>query len=118
MPVDTPMLSNMNTRSSVITLPLAPGAKGQLALTLDGGASWKVANVSTSADLADTSWVSNDHGWALVSGAVLFTEDGGASWTQVSRSPATVILPPADPMLVGDCAQLAGESIPLAQKPR
>src|SRR5690349_6219109 len=29
IPVVTPMLSNMKTRSSVITLPLAPGANGQ-----------------------------------------------------------------------------------------
>jgi photosystem II stability/assembly factor-like uncharacterized protein len=43
--------------------------------------------------LADTSWVSDDEGWALVKSALLHTTDGGVTWTKVSTPPATVILP-------------------------
>jgi hypothetical protein len=41
--------------------------------------------------LADTSWISNDEGWALVTGALLHTVDGGTTWRFVSTPPATVL---------------------------
>jgi photosystem II stability/assembly factor-like uncharacterized protein len=66
----------------------APGAKGQLALTIDGGVSWKVANVSTSADLADTSWPDIKTGYALDARGGLFrTQNGGLTWQTLSAGP-------------------------------
>jgi len=75
-------------RGPVASAAFAPGAKGQLALTLDGGASWKVANVSTSADLADTSWPDVKTGYALdVRGGLFRTQNGGLTWQTLSAGP-------------------------------
>ncbi|MDQ1725136.1 MAG: hypothetical protein QOG52_2164 [Frankiaceae bacterium] len=75
-------------RGPVPSSAFAPGAKGQLALTLDGGVSWKVANVSTSADLADTSWPDVKTGYALdVRGGLFRTQNGGLTWQTLSAGP-------------------------------
>jgi photosystem II stability/assembly factor-like uncharacterized protein len=66
----------------------APGAKGQLALTGDGGVTWKVANVSTSADLRDTSWPDLKTGYALdVRGGLFRTQNSGLTWQTLSAGP-------------------------------
>jgi photosystem II stability/assembly factor-like uncharacterized protein len=86
-------------RGPVPSSAYAPGAKGQLALTLDGGVSWKVANVSTSADLADTSWPDVKTGYALdVRGGLFRSQNGGLTWQTLSAGPgaparAVVALP-------------------------
>jgi len=68
-------------RGPVATSAFAPGAKGQIALTVDGGGTWKVANVSTSADIADTSWSDAKTGYALdVRGGLFRTQNGGLTW--------------------------------------
>jgi photosystem II stability/assembly factor-like uncharacterized protein len=68
-------------RGPVPTSAFAPGAKGQIALTADGGATWKVANVSTSADILDTSWADAKVGYALdVRGGLFRTLNGGVTW--------------------------------------
>ena len=68
----------------------APGAKGQLALTLDGGVTWKLANVSTSADLADTAWPDVKTGYALdVRGGLFRTQNGGLTWQTLSAGPGS-----------------------------
>ncbi|MDX6719579.1 MAG: hypothetical protein QOJ63_1833, partial [Solirubrobacteraceae bacterium] len=63
----------------------AAGSKGQIAFTLDGGSSWKVANVSTSADILDTSWSDAKTGYALdVRGGLFRTLNGGLTWQTLS----------------------------------
>jgi photosystem II stability/assembly factor-like uncharacterized protein len=75
-------------RGPVPTAAFAPGAKGQLALTGDGGVTWKVANVSTSADLADTSWPDLKTGYALdVRGGLFRTQNSGLTWQTLSAGP-------------------------------
>jgi hypothetical protein len=57
--------------------------------------------------LADTSWVSDDQGWALVRDALLHTTDGGTTWTRVSSPPASVIAPSrGDENPGADCAKV------------
>jgi len=67
------------------TSAFAPGAKGQVAFTADGGATWKVASVSTSSDLVDTSWPDLKTGYAIDARGGLFrTQNGGVSWSTLS----------------------------------
>jgi hypothetical protein len=60
---------------------------------------WKVANVSTSADLADTSWPDFRTGYALdVRGGLFRTQNSGLTWQTLSAGPggaaqAVVALP-------------------------
>ena len=73
----------------------APGAKGSLAKTTDGGASWVRGNVSTPNDVIDVSFPSASDGFALDNGGGLFrTTDGGATWraldTGTTARPAAV----------------------------
>ncbi|MDT7713535.1 MAG: hypothetical protein QOG46_2361 [Pseudonocardiales bacterium] len=75
-------------RGPVPSAAFAPGAKGQLALTADGGVTWKVANVSTSADLRDTSWPDLRTGYALdVRGGLFRTQNSGLTWQTLSAGP-------------------------------
>ncbi|HTN25265.1 MAG TPA: YCF48-related protein [Solirubrobacteraceae bacterium] len=75
-------------RGPVPSSAFAPGAKGQLALTADGGVTWKVANVSTSADLIDTSWPDLKTGYALdVRGGLFRTQNSGLTWQTLSAGP-------------------------------
>ncbi len=75
-------------RGPVAGSAFAPGARGQLAMTLDGGASWRVANVATSADIADTSWADVKTGYALdVRGGLFRTQNGGLTWQTLSAGP-------------------------------
>lgn len=68
-------------RGPVATSAFAPGARGQIALTADAGATWRVANVSTSADILDTSWSDSKTGYALdVRGGLFRTLNGGLTW--------------------------------------
>jgi photosystem II stability/assembly factor-like uncharacterized protein len=89
------------------TSAFAPGAKGQLALTADGGVTWKVASVSTSSDLVDTSWPALETGYALdAKGGLFRTANGGVSWSTLSPgagAPANAVLALAggDVVLVG-----------------
>jgi photosystem II stability/assembly factor-like uncharacterized protein len=75
-------------RGPVASSAFAPGAKGQVAITLDGGANWRVANVSTSADIVDTSWSDVKTGYALDARGGLFrTQNGGLTWQTLSAGP-------------------------------
>ncbi|MDX6678304.1 MAG: hypothetical protein QOE31_2356 [Solirubrobacteraceae bacterium] len=96
-------------RGPIPTSAFAPGAKGQLAFTADAGETWKVASVSTSSDLADTSWPDLKTGYAIdVKGGLFRTANGGVSWSTLSPgagSPARAVLalPGGDVvLLVGD----------------
>jgi photosystem II stability/assembly factor-like uncharacterized protein len=78
----------------------APGSKGQIAFTLDDGATWKAASVPTSSDILDTSWTNQTTGYALDGRGGLFrTANGGASWQTLnpgSTAPANAVLALAD----------------------
>jgi photosystem II stability/assembly factor-like uncharacterized protein len=83
----------------------APGENGTLAKTVDGGQTWVRGNVSTSEDVLDVSFPTNEAGFALdTTGGLFRTRDGGASWRPldtgstanaqavVATSPTTVLL--------------------------
>ena len=78
------------------TSAFAPGAKGEVAFTADGGATWKVASVSTSSDLVDTSWPDLKTGYAIDRRGGLFrTANGGVSWSTLSPgagAPANAVI--------------------------
>ncbi len=88
------------------TSAYAPGEKGQMAFTLDGGTTWKVASVSTSADLVDTSWADPQTGYAIDARGGLFrSANGGASWSTLAPGPgaaarAVLALPAGGPVLL------------------
>jgi photosystem II stability/assembly factor-like uncharacterized protein len=59
----------------------ALGARGDLARTTDGGATWRQLRVATTADLADVSFTTADDGYVLDQRGGLFrTTNGGQSW--------------------------------------
>ena len=59
----------------------ALGARGDLARTVDGGATWRQLRVATTADLADVSFTTADDGYVLDQRGGLFgTVNGGQSW--------------------------------------
>jgi photosystem II stability/assembly factor-like uncharacterized protein len=62
-------------------LAFALGARGDLARTTDGGATWRQLRVSTTADLQDVSFTTADAGYVLDQRGGLFrTANGGQSW--------------------------------------
>jgi photosystem II stability/assembly factor-like uncharacterized protein len=62
-------------------IAFALGARGDLARTTDGGASWRQLRVSTTADLRDVSFTTADAGYVLDQRGGLFrTANGGQSW--------------------------------------
>ena len=90
----------------VVTSAYAPGAKGRIAMTLDGGLTWKVAAVPSSSDIVDTSWTDAATGYALdAKGGLFRTKNGGASWQTLSAgaggAPGAVLaFPGADAVLL------------------
>jgi photosystem II stability/assembly factor-like uncharacterized protein len=87
-------------------IALALGAKGQLARSTDGGVTWKAINVATSADMRDTSFSTQDDGYALDQRGGLFrTTNGGASWQPID--PGTTS-PPRAVITSGSVVLLAG----------
>lgn len=114
-------------RGPVPTSAFAPGAKGQIAFTVDSGVTWKVANVSTSADLLDTSWSDVKTGYALDTRGGLFrTQNGGLTWQTLSPgagpSARAVLAVPGSPavLLFGPrgikLAATGGEFTPISAK--
>jgi photosystem II stability/assembly factor-like uncharacterized protein len=70
------------------TSALAPGSKGEIALTFDGGANWRTAAVPTSAPIADASFSSATVGYAADARGGLFrTQNAGLSWQTLSAGP-------------------------------
>ena len=90
----------------VPTTAFAAGAKGQIALTVDAGATWKVASVSTSADILDTSWSDAKTGYALdIRGGLFRTLNGGVTWQTLSAGSgaaarAVIAVPGSDSVLL------------------
>ncbi len=69
---------------------LAPGTKGDFALSTNGGQSWKVIATQTSAALSDVSFSTPQIGYALDSGGGLQqTGNGGGSWQTLSPGTTT-----------------------------
>jgi photosystem II stability/assembly factor-like uncharacterized protein len=70
---------------------VATGAEGQVYLTRDGGATWKIQTLETKADLKDVWFSDKQSGWicGYTNGRdsiplVLFaTKDGGESWIEL-----------------------------------
>ena len=87
-------------------IALALGARGQLARTNDGGVTWRAINVSTSANMQDTSFSTRDVGYALdVRGGLFRTANAGSSWQPID--PGTTS-PPRAVITSGDAVLLAG----------
>ncbi len=61
--------------------------------------------IVTGEALSDTTWISNDEGWALVAADLLHTTDGGATWRSVSQLPDIKV--PVDGMDNAACAAVA-----------
>jgi len=71
-------------------LVLAPGAKGDFAMSSNGGQSWQVIATQSSATLADVSFATPQLGYALdVNGGLQQTDDGGASWLTLNPGTTT-----------------------------
>lgn len=74
----------------------ALGRDGALAKSTDGGKTWSNGSVSTSDDVLDVAFPTNEVGFALdSSGTLLKTTNGGTSWsilnTGTSRAPRAVV---------------------------
>ena len=83
----------------------APGEKGALAKTTDGGATWTRGNVSTPNDVIDVSFPTANDGFALDdSGGLFRTGDGGATWRALdigtTARPAAVEAPNAQTAII------------------
>ncbi|RJG00625.1 WD40/YVTN/BNR-like repeat-containing protein [Noviherbaspirillum sedimenti] len=62
---------------------VAVGARGQIILSDDRGATWTQVAVPVSVDLTAISFPTPEHGWVVGhSGVVLHTSDGGKSWAK------------------------------------
>ncbi len=85
----------------------APGPKGVLGKTTDGGRSWMRGPVPTSQDVLDVSFPTVTDGYALdVSGGVFNTTDGGDSWKTLdtgstARAHAVYAASPSVVMVIG-----------------
>jgi photosystem II stability/assembly factor-like uncharacterized protein len=85
----------------------ALGARGALAVTMDGGGSWKTLAVPTSADVLDVSFFAADTGYALdVRGGLFKTTNSGVTWQTLDTGSTTA--PRALKALGGDAVLLAG----------
>ena len=68
---------------------LAPGGKGDIAISYDSGVSWHVLATQTSTGLIDASFATTQTGYALDAGGGLQqTGNGGASWQTLSAGGA------------------------------
>jgi photosystem II stability/assembly factor-like uncharacterized protein len=80
------------------------GRKGQIAATTDGGASWSVLQVPTSADLGDVAFPTTQVGYTVdSSGTVYRTANGGQSWailSSVGEAPSRLLAPNANTVLL------------------
>ena len=71
-------------------IAFALGARGDLARTTDGGATWRQLRVSTTADLQDVSFTAADTGYVLDQRGGLFrTANGGQSWQTLDPGAGT-----------------------------
>lgn len=77
-------LSLSRLRATDAQLVHAPGNRGRLARSTDGGRSWSTLIVPTSQDLTDASFSDANTGYSIDSAdALRFTGNGGASWTPI-----------------------------------
>lgn len=90
-------------------IAFALGARGDLARTTDGGATWRQLRVATTADLRDVSFTTADDGYVLDQRGGLFrTQNGGQSWQTLDPGAGT---PGSVLALGGDIVLLAGPGV-------
>jgi photosystem II stability/assembly factor-like uncharacterized protein len=71
-------------RATNANLVHAPGTRGRVGRSTDGGKGWATVQVPTAQDLTDVSFPDADTGFAIdTSDALRFTGNGGAQWTPI-----------------------------------
>lgn len=80
------------------------GEGGVILKTTDGGATWEAQESHVSANLIDSGFVDELHGW-IAGGVVLHTDDGGETWV---RQPANVNVPVSVDAVDVDTAWVGG----------
>jgi photosystem II stability/assembly factor-like uncharacterized protein len=77
-------ISLSRVRATDANLVHAPGTRGRVGRSTDGGKSWATTQVPTAQDITDVSFPDANTGFAIdTSGALRFTGDGGARWTPI-----------------------------------
>ena len=75
------LMSPMSAVTHVGNRTIAVGSRGHIAVSEDGGNTWRQAAVPVSSDLVAVSFPSEQHGWAVGhGGVVLHSHDGGETW--------------------------------------
>lgn len=88
------LMSPMTAVTNIGSKTVAVGQRGHIALSDDGGRSWRQAEVPVSSDLVAVSFPTEQHGWAVGhGGVVLHSADGGETWVkQMDGSDATRLI--------------------------
>lgn len=74
-------MSPMSAVTHVGSRTIAVGPRGHIAVSEDGGTTWRQSSVPVSSDLVAVSFASERHGWAVGhGGVVLHSSDGGETW--------------------------------------
>ncbi|MCY1442114.1 Ycf48-like protein [compost metagenome] len=74
-------MSPMSAVTHVGNRTIAVGPRGHIAVSDDGGNTWRQSAVPVSSDLVAVSFPSEQHGWAVGhGGVVLHSSDGGETW--------------------------------------
>jgi photosystem II stability/assembly factor-like uncharacterized protein len=77
-------LSLSRLRATDAQLVHAPGNRGRLGRSTDGGKTWSTVIVPTSQDLTDVSFPDANNGFAIdTADALRYTPNGGAQWTPI-----------------------------------
>lgn len=75
------LMSPMSAVTHVGSRTIVVGPRGHIAVSEDGGNTWRQSSVPVSSDLVAVSFPSEQHGWAVGhGGVVLHSGDGGQTW--------------------------------------
>jgi len=75
------LMSPMSAVTHVGSRTIVVGPRGHIAVSEDGGNTWRQSSVPVSSDLVAVSFPSEQHGWAVGhGGVVLHSRDGGETW--------------------------------------
>jgi len=88
------LMSPMTAVTNIGAKTVAVGQRGHIALSDDGGQTWRQAQVPVSSDLVGVSFPTAQHGWAVGhGGVVLHSADGGETWVkQMDGAEATRLI--------------------------